>query len=419
MIAPTPFLLPIVSTEAALQERTLLDALSVCGTVDTFQVAGRLQELYRRHLRAGGLQGSAWLSSVLTRAATQVEEEGLYGEFLEFRDQSAVLRLPAAVTPPPGLRLSDEIPHPAVIALETSAALFAHKPFYFSLSGLFFEEGTLRLADVDEARENLVKGRRSGVPVIEHYRSGQHLVRTEAARCRLLLESGYSYALGWKQGQDVFRQPPFRAADLKIDDRPPKPREVLKPMPPSSFTLGFAPRRDGSFAPRAVTLIRQGKPYPVVIEEQDLDGLIALAPPEVVKELEGYRSRNGTVRLLMAFRSTEGALEGFCVNTLTPGDPSLFCDRSFKIVRRSPNEILYFGLAVTMARLQFLKESGRWRERGEALTNFTPEVTSYYRSLVGLPQRDRFALGSMLDTVTFPEGEQFLIRNPLSFERLG
>ncbi|HEX5038260.1 MAG TPA: hypothetical protein VFX30_13975 [bacterium] len=421
MLSVTPFLLPGVSAQAALQERALLGELSVCGTVDTFQVGNRLQELYRRNLKKGGLAGSAWLSSVLAESATRVEEEGLYGHFLEFRgDQEAVLRLPSAVAPPPGFRLSDEIPHPAVIALETSRALFAHKPFYFSLSGLFFEEGTVRLADVAEARDDLAKRLRGGVPVIEHYRSGQRLVRTEAARCHLLLESGHSYVLGWKDGQDVFREPPFRAADLKIDTCPPKPREALNPIPPASFTLGFTPRRDGSFAPRVVTLVRQGQPYPVVIEEQDFDGLIALAPPEAAEELKSYRSRNGLPRLLMAFRSAEGTLDGFCVNTLSQEDSSLFCDRSFKIVRRNPqNEILYFGLAVTMARLQFLKESGRWRERGEALTNFTPWVTSYYRSLVSLPQKDRFSLGAMLDTITFPEGEQFLIRNPLSFERLG
>jgi hypothetical protein len=419
---PGPFLMPNASLATVSQEQELLGRLAAAEPADTFVIADRLQTLYFRNLRSGGTQGRLWLDEFRRNAARVVEEEDRFVDFLRFSESGASLALPPEVTPPPGLRFSQDIGRPSQISLQTTRQPFAHRAFYFHLPELFFEDDLLAPQALEEARKRLDDPKyKCAVQVMRHYRSAQLLVRRDAPLCQALAHAGYAYALGWIGHEDSFPPPPFRVGDLKVGTRPVKDRAWLSPIPPVPFVLGFEPRRNLEFAPLAVTLVRNGQPYPVVIEQQDLEGLLALAPEDLRSEIKDRQSRESSERLsiLLAVRSPAGSLEGYALNYLSPDRTSLRCQHALKIDESAETGIRYFGLALTIARLRFMKEKGLWPQEGPVLTHFFSAVSASYKGLLGIPPGALCGLQSSLDGISREEGELFLERNPFHFERAG
>lgn len=188
----SPFLAP-ETPEAALVGDFLRSEIT-----EAFPCLDRLQTLYVRHSKQGGLEGTQWLRTVREALHQHIEEEQLYGQFLFEEGGRHLLNLPAGLPRPPVLRMGEDLTIASLLHLPHHNLPQVGALAYFRIEDLVLGQDLLSLGNTVFFEELLWRNKGFSPVVIArdlrtegryHLHDGHH--RVYASRQR-----GYGYVLG-------------------------------------------------------------------------------------------------------------------------------------------------------------------------------------------------------------------------------
>lgn len=147
----------------------------------------------------------------------------------------------------------------------------------------------------------------------------------------------------------------------------------------------FAPH---DFPPLQVLLPRGklGGRIPLVVEKATLrQAQSVLQDRLALHELEEYlifENTDSMEPMVFLLRDWDGRPHAMAIAALySDGDTkSLICCRDLKFDRNPRTSFKDVGIALTLARLVFMKKSGYWSERAPVLRDIRPEILEIYRS---------------------------------------
>jgi hypothetical protein len=318
------------------------------------------------------------------------------------------------------LNFSEEWGRPDVIPIENSREIDPlQRPLaYFSLSALRFLETQMDWNAIDRAQAGLKSGRNWSPITVAYHPNGTHSWAVDAlAESLAVYFSGSPYILG-RITENSFG-PPGRLLREIVTGQRAKPY-VAPPIIPIAAKLAFVPRRDADFAPVHVTLTRQKRPCPVIIERflpEDIDLLPTDLREETRHRLNEQKEPDATP-FFRTLRTLDGEYQAMSLSFLTfqGRDVSLNCKRTVLKDQDPETKIEGVGLAFLVSSLRFLKETGHWHTNGPLLFNIIPRVLNAFRRRVGLTPMGEYHVSLAMDGVYAREGEEFLRKSPLRFE---
>jgi len=205
-------------------------------------------------------------------------------------------------------------------------------------------------------------------------------------------------------------------------------REYVEPAPepipdiPIVTELQFVPQRHPEFDPVKVTLQRQGKDCPLIIERLTYEQASRLLDTDPLYEFDLHIELsdlwNPTLQILM-IRTFDGHAEGVSISSLETDKDRTWMKWKYatKFDRNPETAIQRFGPALLLLLLQQMRDANLWHKTGPVIDYFLPEVLKNYRK-----QFPPFTPppGKTLspDSIDRAEAEHLLAHNPFFFEKI-
>ncbi len=396
-----------------------------------FEAIDDLNRLYMMNRTHGGLTGMRWARDTKTALVAHVIENSRYEDFLQTEaDGTIVMALPAIIPNPAFLNVAEITHQSPLITISQQPQRRRNYRAYFRLADLLSEVDHIPAVDVSRwQHEPVIHGTIAPITLTKSHRSADYMIINglEVALGGLL--DGSSYILGRVEGTSALPSAATKLTDVKLltpDELAERARPEPIPDIPIVTKLSFTPRRDPEFPPLKMTLQRQGRDCPVIIErfspaeaERELAGPVGAE----VRHIISRTSNNPDANLILIMRTLDGEVVASSSNNISrsPSHVSLRGEGNFKPDQSRSTGIQKVGLAFTIARLLYLKRSGPWPKSATLISNFIPKVLRRYQLDAGLiteeEYRDKY-LDISIDVISGWEGDRFLAANPLPIEEL-
>jgi len=359
------------------------------------------------------MPGIRWVNDVRTTLIERLRVTGNYANFLEFTDDpttTPLLNLPRDILPPSGITISpdrfESSAEPAIIFLPRNPTThITQQPAYVRIADLLMNEDPVLETNLD-----------APLVIDIHHLTGKPFAVKGLGHAKVMEEQGHNYVLArMPVGSLLGHTSRIKSSSATIG-RPIGPQPlILIPQ-----TLTFVPHQDPDFPALQVTLKRQGRPCPVIIERVSVkQAREVLKGTELEKELTIFvdsRRRPDDVPFILLTRTLDGKVEGIALSSLKKNDNQMLmeCDRDRKLDLEPQTEIQNVGLAMLIAKFRYMKNRGYWPPdfRSAILTGYDPAVSRAYRERCGVKTFLIFAALN-LDSFSRYEGDLFLDQCPL------